>query len=105
MKPNLKIQFKMTRQKTRHLSAAHDRIEAKHTQAKTEELKKAVMYCKENNCKGWAALNTGMFPLFKDPRTVNSRLEKLDSEIIVGEGKPHLRVLTFEEERKFVQYL
>jgi len=97
MKPFPKILFKknVTRSATRHLSSAHDRIQAKHSKAKTEELKEAVAYCNENNIRGYAAINTGMFPLIKDPRTINSRLDSLDCEIVIGQGKSHQRVLTF----------
>ena len=108
MKPLPNIQFKknITRSTTRHLSVAHDKIGAKHTDAKTEQLKAAVEYCKENNCKGWIALSTGSFPLIKDARTINSRLDNSsDSEIIIENGKAHQRVLTFQEENNLVRYL
>lgn len=108
MKPILKIQLKrkLTRSSTRHLSLAHDRIAASHTDAKTEQLKAAVNYCKENNCKGYAALSTGMFPLIIDPRTINTRLDNTsDSEIIIENGKTHQRVLTFQEENNLALYL
>ena len=107
MKP-LKIRFQknVTRSvsQSRHLSTAHDKIQHNHSKAVSEDLEKAVDYCKTNNCRGYAALATGYFQHIKDPRTINKRL---DSSIntIMGLGKPHLRVLTFEEESSFVDYL
>ena len=93
MKPFLKIQLKRKIQRTRHLSVAHDKIEAKNTNAKTRELKRAVEYCKENNCRGYAAIATGMFTHIKDPKAINKRLDSPNEEIIFGQGKPHQRVM------------
>ena len=57
--------------------------------AKDVQMSDAVQYCQDNNCRGYAALQTGRFPLIKDPRTVNKRLD--------GYSKAHqdnLRILT-----------
>lgn len=107
MKPNLRIKFQniATRSKTRHLSVAHEKIEARQSKVRTEELKSAVKYCKDNNCRGYAAIATGLFPLVKDPKTINSRLDVPQNEIIFSQGNAHLRVLTFDEENKLVKYL
>lgn len=108
MKP-LKIEFNknVTRSvaQSRHLSSAHEKIHFKHSKAVTQELKQAVAYCKANGCRGYAAIATGKFKLIKDPRTINSRLDSPDDKIIIGQGKAHQRVLTFEEEKSFVNYL
>ena len=106
---SLKIRFQrnVTRSvsQTRHLSAAHDKIQHNHSKAVTEELEKAVDFCKANKCRGYAAIATGNFQLIKDPRTINKRLDSSNDSIVTGQGKTHLRVLTFEEEASFMNYL
>ena len=87
---------------TRHLSAAHDKMIYKTTRVKEEQLNAAVEYCRENDCKGYAALSTGRFPMIKDPRTINNRLENI---IVTGEEKSYSTILTKTEEEKFVKYL
>jgi len=67
-------------------------------------LEKAVDYCEAKKCRGYAATATGNFQLIKNPRTINKRLDSLDDSIVTGQGKIHLRVLTFEE-ASFVNYL
>lgn len=108
MKP-LKIRYQknFTRSvsQTRHLSLAHDRIHQNFSKAVTIELEKAVEYCHENKCRGYAALATGSFQLIKDARTINKRLDFPNDTMIAGQGKRHLRVLTLEEEATLIDYL
>jgi len=85
MKPlNIRFQRNVTRSvsQTRHLSAAHDKIQHNHFKTVTEELEKAVDYCKENKCRGYAAMPTGNFQLIKDPGTIKKRLDSLDDSIV-----------------------
>ena len=42
--------------------------------AREEQLANAVLYCQENNCRGFTAVKSGLFSLIKDCRTVNKRL-------------------------------
>ena len=94
-----------TRCQSRHLSACHDRIQFKAAKQVAEQLEMAVQYCKQHSCKGYAALATGNYPLIKDPRTINRRLEDSKDQITTGEEKDYCRVLTKEEESTFVAYL
>ena len=74
---------------------------------KQAQLEEAVLYCTENNCKGYAALSTGRFPLIKDPRTINRRIEDKENQrkIKTGDEKAYCRLLTKKEEESLVKYL
>ena len=50
--------------------------------------------------KGYAALQTGNFPLIKDRGTIDHRLIKN-----VNSKKEHLRILAPEEERSIVEFI
>ena len=50
-----------------HVSLSHDRLLHNIQNDKQEQLRKAVQYCLENNCKGYKAIQSGQFPLVKDP--------------------------------------
>ena len=51
---------------------------------KSEQLGEAVEWCRINNKRGWAAINSGKFPLIKDTRTINKRI---DGVIVTGNEK------------------
>ena len=38
---------------------------------KSKQLEEAVEWCRINNKRGWATINSGKFPLIKDLRTIN----------------------------------
>ena len=38
---------------------------------KSKQLEEAVKWCQVNEKHGWAAINSGKFPLIKDLRTIN----------------------------------
>ena len=38
---------------------------------KSKQLEEAVEWCQVNKKYGWAAINSGKFPLIKDLRTIN----------------------------------
>ena len=68
--------------------------------AKDVQMSDAVQYCQDNNCRGYAALQTGRFPLIKDPRTVNKRLDGYSKG-----HQDHLRILTEDEENSLVKHI
>ena len=105
MKFNIKINLSQNTfnpLSTRHLSNAHEKISKRRTKERESQLSAAVAYCRANNCKGYLAIKSGQFPLIKDPRTINKRLTNDEA---VWSEKPYLRILTIEEEGKFVKYL
>ena len=53
-------------------SKAEATVKRKNMQEKEIQLENAVKWCKDNNKKGHAALQTGLFPLIKD-RGYNSK--------------------------------
>ena len=66
------------------------------------QLEDAVMWCQENNKRGWAAINSGMFPMIKDLRTINKRL---DGVIVTGKEKEYCSIFTVEEEESIVGHI
>ena len=81
----------------KHRSKADDRI----LQRKREDdlhiqLQEAVHYRLQNDCKGYKALKSGLFPLIRDAWTINGRLlKKGDVRLIeIGEERKHLRIIT-----------
>ena len=78
--------------KTKHLSAAHDKLQFKHSKKMSKQFFKKQYSTVDNNCKGYGALESGLFPLIKDPRTINKRLNE---EIRIGEEKSYCRELTY----------
>ena len=74
-----------------------------HTQKQQRErqLKAAVIYSRENNCKGYTAVKSGLFPLIKDNRTINKRLDGGT----IGDEKEYCSVLTKSEEHSLVRFV
>ena len=60
-----------------------------------------LLGAKKTAKKGYAALQTGMFPLVKDHGTIDRRLKGNGK----NEKKEHLRILTPEEEGSVVEYI
>ena len=83
----------------RHLSMHHEKELKKKRDEKKAEIQRAVDYCRANNCRGYKAIKDLDLKLCKDPRTINSHLEK---EIIPG---GEVRILTDHEEKTLVKYL
>ena len=75
--------------------------------AREKQLKDAVQYCLDQGCKGYAAIGSGLFPMIKDPRTVNRRLECTpdNKRIETGSEKQHVRILTVNEEERLVKHI
>ena len=69
---------------------------------KNKQLEEAVEWCRNNGKRGWAAINSGRFPLIKDPRTINKRL---DGVIQTGKEKEYCSIFTNEEEESLVRYI
>ena len=70
-----------------HCSKALDALNRKQTVLRESMLKEAVEWCQNNQCRGYAAIKSGHFPLIKDARTINKRL---DGKIITGHEKENL---------------
>ena len=86
----------------RHQSIKEDELLHKRSEFKNQDLEEAIMWCKENGCRGYAALNTGLFPSIKSPLTINAYL---DGKRTLGKQKQYQHILTKHEEEVFVRYL
>ena len=62
-------------QTVRSKSKAEAAMGRNYTDAKNRQIDKAVIYCIDNNVRGYKALKTGLFPLLKDRETINRRLD------------------------------
>ena len=82
-------------------SKAEGIVKRKSINKKEEEIKRAVEWCKENKKRGYAALQTGQFPLIKNRGTIDRRLDGKCK----NSKKEHLRILTVDEERSIVEYI
>ena len=72
MKPKFSMRIKQQRCPRSNPSTKADAVVArKRTNAKTEQLEEAVAWCMQNGKRGYAALQTGQFPLIKDRETIN----------------------------------
>ena len=69
---------------------------------KEKQLELALQYCKDNNCRGFAAISSGICPNIKDQRTINRRL---DGILTVGKEKEYCQILTSEEEWLLIDYI
>ena len=76
-------------------------VKQKKIDERERQLEIAVQYCREHNCRGYAAISAGVCPLVKDKRTINGRL---DGTIIAGKEKEYCKILTEDEEDLLVIY-
>ena len=90
------------RKDVRHLSLFHEKEKQKKKDAKTREMQEIIKYCEENNCKGYTAVKKMNLVHWKDPRTINTHLEK---KIVTGEEWAGQRILTKQEEKSLSKYL
>ena len=81
-------------------SKAEAIVKRKNIDEKEKQIQAAVNWCKENGKKGYAALQTGNFPLIKDRGTIDRTLIKN-----VNSKKEHLRILAPEEEQSVVEFI
>ena len=61
-----------------------------------------MQYCVEKNCRGCSAVKSGLFPLIKDRRTIDKRL---DGKSGIGDEKEYCSVVTISEEKAMVRHI
>ena len=81
-------------------SKAEAIVKRKNIDEKEKQIQATVNWCKENGKKGYAALQTGNFPLIKDRGTIDRRLIKN-----INCKKEHSRILAPEEEQLVVEFI
>ena len=81
---------------------ASAQIVRKGQKTRERELQDAVDYCRENNVRGWSAINAGICPSIKDCRTIN---KQLDNEGPLLPRRQDWRIMTHVEEDSFVRFL
>lgn len=109
---NAKRQMSFGQKKTptkdgRRLSCPNNQAEAKVARnkisRKESQLNEAVRWCKENKVRGYSAIKSGLFPLIKNRRTIDKRL---DGKIITGHEKNYCSILLpDDEEASLVRYV
>ena len=108
----MKVKIKLTSpvlELKHHVSASRDRM-LPETQKRQNEISAAVKYCVKNDCKGYKAITSGLFPTIEDSRRINRRLPKENESkkakpaIMEGEEKSYYRILTTEEENALANY-
>ena len=96
------MQTSSKKKATRHLSLQHEKLGAKRKAEKSEEIERAIKYCKEHNCRGYKAISELNLQFVSDARTINKHL---DGKVVTGNEKAYQRILTVEEEKKLVTYI
>lgn len=81
-----------------HRAVYQDKIDTRRNQ-----LIEALEFCKANNCRGYKALSTGMFPLVKSPITINKILDGKSQH--PSRSREYCSVLTLEEEAVLVSFI
>ena len=97
IKQTNKIPMINRRRNNSHALIARELINKKEAQ-----LNEAVEWCRNNNKRGWSALQIGNFPLITDARAINRRLDGLVSTNAAYESRS---ILTNQEEQTLVSYL
>ena len=98
---NLRISAKVQKRFC-HKNNAEAKVARKKITAKEEQLKAAVEWCGEHNVRGYSAVKSGLFPLVKNRRTIDKRL---DGVIVTGKEKEYCSILTVEEEELIVNFV
>ena len=78
-----------------HQSHALDTVRQKRNNSRAAQLDEAVQWCKENECRGFAAIKSGLFPFIRDARIINARL---DGKVQTGQEKRYCSILIKIEE-------
>ena len=65
-----------TKNATRHLSSCHEKEKVKKREKREAQLEAATNYCIENNCKGFKAISSGLFPLSRTAVLSTDGLER-----------------------------
>jgi len=78
---------------SRRITCPNNKAEAtvarKNITEKEKQLDAAVEWCNQNNVKGYTAIKSCKFPLIKNRRTIDKRL---DGEIVTGQEKNYCTV-------------
>ena len=74
---------------SRHLSLHQKKIKSKKMEIKNGEMRIAVKYCLDNNCKGYIALKDLDLMFVKDARTIN---QHLCGNVTTGNEKKKLKL-------------
>ena len=103
MKPKSKFRIRVNLKSTLNPSSKAEAIIArKATNAKNEQLAKAMDWCRERKVRGHTAIKSGLFPLIKDRETINRRL---DGKVSNGRERQYCSILTEDEEMSIVAYI
>ena len=107
----MKVKIKLTSpvlELKHHVSASQMLQEIQ--KKRQDEISAAVKYCVENDCKGYKAITSGLFPTIKNSRTINRCLPKENQSkkakpvIMEGEEKSYCHILTTEKENSLANY-
>ena len=99
---NIKIKLQKKILWKNRKSVASSIITRENVVLKQQQINEALIYCNENKCRGWKALNTGRFPLIKNPKTINRRL---DGVVINEKEREYCSIITIDEENQIVDHL
>ena len=83
-------------------SLAHCLVTQEKAVDRQTQLKNAVEWCTLNGKRGWAAVSSGLFPLIKDGRAINRRI---DGKVENGNEHGYCSILTKNEEEQLVAYV
>jgi hypothetical protein len=73
-----------------HVSESRDKLVRQRTEQHRQDIDDAVEYCIMNDCKGYTALSSGLFPRIKDAQTINWRLpDQGATSIVRGQEKAY----------------
>ena len=86
--------------KKKHNTLMHLGMYQERVTARREEIKAAVNWCKEQRCRGFKAISSGLFPLIKDPRTIN---KYIDGVLTLETVKQYCSILTDQEEQMLLK--
>ena len=100
---NLRVLGKpVNRRLTNPNNNAEAKVARKRTSEKEEQLISAVRWCHEHDVRGYSAIKSGLFPLVKNRRTIDKRL---DGKVITGSEKVYCSILTPDKEESVVTYI
>ena len=74
----LRVQVPLVRSARRRISNPNNQqaesvVQRRKIEDKEEQLIAAVRYCRENDCRGYRAIKSGLFPLIKHRKTIDDR--------------------------------
>ena len=98
----LRIKAPVSNVLNRRKNNAHDKIVREQINLKNAQMAAAVEWCTSNGKRGWAALQTGNYPLLNDARSINRRL---DGKVESKKEYESRSVMTIHEEESVVSYM